>query len=122
MVSGQHSPKLLLIIDNTGFTGGDTYTSQQLGQSGEYESNIAAGGQTGAGPPGGVDIQSDRYTTPGGPDRATTGQTYADPRMAGAGGKQPDDEYSDELTGKPPMTSRAGYVIAVELVVCVGAN
>jgi len=73
---------IILSLDNTGGTGGDT----QLAQSGEY------GGQTGAGP-GGVDDQSDRYTTAGqygGPDRATTGQTgqtYADPRIAGAGGK-----------------------------------
>jgi len=116
--------------DKTGGIGGDSYAPQYVGQSGgdEYGSNNVGGGggggggQTGTGPGSGVDIQSDRYTTPGqygGPDRATTGQNVGytdprtDPRIAGGGGRQPeDDEYGDTAgardysTGKPSVTSR----------------
>ncbi|KAH8977322.1 hypothetical protein EDB83DRAFT_1596615 [Lactarius deliciosus] len=108
--------------DTTSGRGGDTYSQQQLGQSGyEYGSNVG-GGQTGTGP-GGTDTQSDRYETSGqygGSERATTGQTagYTDParNVAGAGGgRRPDDddEYGAAVgpgggpTGKPSMTSKA---------------
>jgi hypothetical protein len=51
-----------------------------------------------------IDIQSDRNTQYGGPDRATTGQTYADPRIARAGGKQPDDnEYGNAVGGNAAL-------------------
>jgi len=104
--------------DNTGSMGGNTHSPQNLGQSGnEYGSQPATG-------PGGTDVQSARYlssgplkTSPsteyGGPP---TGQTagYVDPRLAGAGGRQTDDddEYRAAVgpgvghTGKPSMTNR----------------
>jgi len=100
--------------DNTAGMGGDTYTSQNLGQSGyEYGSNrdtVGGGGQTGTGP-GDLYGSSGEY---GGPD-TTGGQTagYVDPRIAGGVRQQPDvdDEYATVdagggPTGKPSMTSR----------------
>ncbi|KAH8981127.1 hypothetical protein EDB86DRAFT_2977490 [Lactarius hatsudake] len=108
--------------DTTSGRGEDTYSQQQLGQSGyEYGSNVG-GGQTGTGL-GGTDTQSDRYETSGqygGSERATAGQTagYTDParNVAGAGGgRRPDDddEYGAAVgpgggpTGKPSMASKA---------------
>ncbi|KAH8980407.1 hypothetical protein EDB92DRAFT_1900800 [Lactarius akahatsu] len=108
--------------DTTSSRGEDTYSQQQLGQSGyEYGSNVG-GGQTGTGT-GSTDTQSDQYETSGqygGSERATTGQTagYTDParNVAGAGGgRRPDDddEYGAAVgpgggpTGKPSMASKA---------------
>ena len=113
---------IILSIDNTFGTGGDTYNPQNLGQSGYDGSNtVGGGGQTGAGPVG-IDYQSGQQATSGqygGPDRVTTTGSqsagYVDPRIAGGGvGREPeyDDEYGaasgagNAPTGKPSMTSR----------------
>jgi hypothetical protein len=86
--------------------GANTYSPQNLGQSGyEYSTSQDATG------PGGIAVQSERYPSTGqqgGPGMATIGG-----QTAGYVDRQPeDDEYRAAVgaggghTGKPSMTSR----------------
>jgi hypothetical protein len=109
VLNSRPSPGLLLIMlvpDTTGGVGGNTYTPQNLGQSGYEQGSNTSQAATG---PGGMDVQSDRYPS------MATGQTagFVDPRLAGGRQTEDDDEYRAAVgaggggnTGKPSMTSR----------------